>query len=123
MKRFVILAAALLLTCPGLALGGKISVSVITNAAKTKDTIRIADPAYAGRAIKIDQNYLDRTKPPATITAAGDALDTDGKFSVAAAKGWTYTIHIGPAMAGDTWVVRRGTRTPCRIRACSIPPR
>lgn len=72
----------------------------------TTGTITISDKQYAGMDIKITQEFAGGKK--VVITNAGDKVGADGTFkqtSNPATIRPIYIVHIGPANAGDTWVV------------------
>ena len=72
----------------------------------TTGTITISDKQYAGMDIKITQEFAGGKK--VVISKPGDKVGADGTFkqtSNPATIRPIYIVHIGPANAGDTWVV------------------
>ena len=72
----------------------------------TTGTLKITDATYNGQAIKVTQEFGDGSKQ--VITGPNDTVANDGTFTAKVARSTLrpiYTIHIGPANGGDTWVV------------------
>jgi hypothetical protein len=102
------LVLVVLLTGLSVASAGTLSVSSNYDATKKKATLTITDPQYKGMDVKITQNKADGSSK--VVSKNGDTINNQGEYSITVDANLApiFTVHIGPANGGDTWVVIRG---------------